>query len=57
MYDVAYEVMNHRLVLSYEALADGVEATQIVATILSRTFAPAIAPAQLAHARRAMEYR
>ena len=51
VYDVAYEVMNHRLVLSYEALADGVESTQIVATILSRTFAPAIAPAQLAHAR------
>ena len=53
VYDVAFEVMNHRLVLTYEALADGIEAPHIISTILSRTFAPAIAPAQLAAARNA----
>ena len=52
VYDVSFEILNHRIVLSYEAMADGVEPGQIVHTLLSRVLAPAVAPSQLAAAAR-----
>jgi hypothetical protein len=39
---VAPEVMPHRLVLSYEALADGVKPNDVINTIISNVFAPAL---------------
>ncbi|MEN3316233.1 MAG: MoxR-like ATPase [Acidimicrobiaceae bacterium] len=44
--DVAVEVMRHRVVLSYEALADGVSVDDLLATILTRVPAPRLAPSQ-----------
>jgi len=44
--DVALDVMRHRVVLSYEALADGLSVDQLLQTILSRVPAPRLAPSQ-----------
>ncbi len=44
VYDVAPDVLRHRLVLSYEALARQVSADQIVAKVLSTVPAPRLAP-------------
>jgi MoxR-like ATPase len=41
IYDVAYDVLNHRLVLSYTALAAGVDAHSIVGDLLTTVKAPA----------------
>ena len=46
VFDVAPDVLRHRLVLSYEALADGVAADQVLAKVLSTVPAPRIAPSQ-----------
>jgi len=40
--DMALDVMRHRLVLSYEALADGVTADQVLKSILSRVPVPVV---------------
>jgi MoxR-like ATPase len=40
--DMAVDVMRHRLVLSYEALSDGVTPDRILATILGRVSAPVV---------------
>ena len=40
--DMAADVMRHRLVLSYEALADDITADRILQTILSRVPAPTV---------------
>jgi MoxR-like ATPase len=42
IFDVAPEVMPHRLVLSYEALADGVKPNDVINTIISNVYAPAL---------------
>jgi MoxR-like ATPase len=42
VFDVAFDVLRHRLVLSYEALAEGVEADAILARILSVVTAPLV---------------
>ncbi|WP_395108886.1 AAA family ATPase [Actinomadura sp. SCN-SB] len=42
--DLAVDVMAHRLVLSFDALADGVDARTIVARVVSSIPAPRIAP-------------
>ena len=47
VYDVGFEVLNHRLVLSYEALADGRTAEQIAVDVLSHVAAPELTPAQV----------
>ncbi|HEX4035039.1 MAG TPA: MoxR family ATPase [Solirubrobacteraceae bacterium] len=39
---IAPDVLRHRLVLSYEALADGVQAEQIITAILARVPAPTV---------------
>ncbi len=46
VFDVAFDVLRHRIVLSYEALADGVDADTIIARILS------VVPAPLVESRR-----
>jgi MoxR-like ATPase len=42
VYDIAYDVLNHRLVLSYDALADGVTVDHVLVRILSTVWAPRI---------------
>ena len=44
--DLAVDVLAHRLVLSYEALADGVQAEDLVAKVLAAVPAPSLAPAR-----------
>jgi len=46
VYDVAPDVLRHRVLLSYEAIADGVTAEQIVNRIVSTVLAPRLAPSQ-----------
>ena len=46
VFDLAPDVLRHRLVLSYEALAQGVDEDQILARILSTVPAPRVSPAQ-----------
>jgi MoxR-like ATPase len=49
VFDVAPDVLRHRLVLSYESLAQGVTADQILVRVLSTVPAPPVAPAGAAH--------
>ena len=42
VFDIAADVMRHRLVLSYEALSEDVSADRILATILQRVPPPAV---------------
>ncbi len=49
VFDVAPDVLRHRLVLSYEALAQGVEVDHVLARLLSTVPAPAVS-ATTAHA-------
>ncbi|MGH3663070.1 MAG: AAA family ATPase [Micromonosporaceae bacterium] len=49
--DVAPDVLRHRLVLSYDALADGIPAEQIVARVLATVPPPSVAPRQQADGR------
>jgi MoxR-like ATPase len=46
VYDVAPEVLRHRLVLSYDALAGGVPVDQVIVRLLVATAAPRVAPRQ-----------
>jgi MoxR-like ATPase len=46
VYDIAPEVLRHRIVLSYEALADGVEADHVVERIVTALPIPHITPGQ-----------
>jgi MoxR-like ATPase len=46
--DVAIDVLPHRMVLSYDAIADGVAATQAVARVLQTVPLPQVAPRQRA---------
>ena len=46
VYDVARDVLRHRVLLSYEALADGVEADDVVETIVRAVIAPRVTPGQ-----------
>jgi MoxR-like ATPase len=41
--EIAHDVLRHRIVLSYEALADGVDADQIVDRILEAVPVPELA--------------
>jgi MoxR-like ATPase len=51
VWDVAPDVLTHRLVMSYEALAQGVEADQVVTKLLATIAAPRLTPTQDASAR------
>ncbi len=44
--DVAHDVMRHRLVLSYEALADGTPVDDLISTVLAAVPQPRLAPSQ-----------
>ncbi|MEI7592031.1 MAG: MoxR family ATPase [Actinomycetes bacterium] len=46
VYDVAPDVLRHRLVLSYEALAQGLSVDQLLTRLLSTVPAPRVAPSQ-----------
>jgi MoxR-like ATPase len=46
VFDVAPDVLRHRLVPSYEALAQGLSVEQLLARLLSTIPAPAVSPAQ-----------
>ena len=46
VFDVAPEILRHRLVLSYEALAEEADADTILSRILSTVPAPVVSPAQ-----------
>ena len=48
--DIAPEVLPHRLVLSYEAMADGITAESVVARVLEATPQPVVTPTQYAGA-------
>ncbi|MGW0198529.1 AAA family ATPase [Nonomuraea sp. NPDC003201] len=52
--DLAYDVMAHRLVLSFDALADGVAPRQIVDRVLAAVPLPVIAPQQQAQLNEAV---
>jgi MoxR-like ATPase len=43
VYDVAYDVLNHRLVLSFDAVADGVTVDDVLVAILEKVVAPRVA--------------
>jgi MoxR-like ATPase len=46
VFDVGPDVLRHRVLLSYEAIADGVEADHVVNRVLSTVVAPVVAPSQ-----------
>jgi MoxR-like ATPase len=50
VYDVSRDVLRHRVLLSYEALADGASADAVVQRIVTTVPAPNVAPAQSATA-------
>jgi MoxR-like ATPase len=47
VFDVAPDVLRHRLVLSYEALAEGVEVQDVLVRVLSTVPAAPVAPARI----------
>jgi MoxR-like ATPase len=51
VWDVAPDVLSHRLVVSYDALAQGMQADQIVTRVLATVPAPRLTPTQDASAR------
>ena len=42
MYDVAYDVMNHRLVMSFDAVAEGVTVDDVLVATLTKVTAPRV---------------
>jgi MoxR-like ATPase len=46
VYDVARDILRHRVLLSYEALADGVSADDVVERVVRTVLAPRISPGQ-----------
>jgi MoxR-like ATPase len=46
VYDVAPEVLRHRITLTYDALAEGVHPETVVESLLARVPAPSISPQQ-----------
>ncbi len=51
VYEIAYDVLNHRVVLSYEALADGVTVDDVLVELLSKLPAPRITVSEAHSAR------
>ena len=45
VYDVAHDVMAHRLVLTFDALADGVDPRAVVSRVLHTVEQPHVVPA------------
>lgn len=51
VYDVAYDVLNHRLVLSFDAVADGVTVDDVLVEVLTTVVAPRLSTSQLMGSR------
>ncbi len=51
VYDIAYDVLNHRLVLSFDAVADGVTVDDVLVEVLTTVVAPRLSSAQLVEHR------
>ena len=49
VYDIAYDVLNHRLVLSFDAVADGITVDDVLVEVLTTVAAPRVSSSQLAH--------
>jgi MoxR-like ATPase len=47
VYDIAYDVLNHRLVLSFDAVADGVTVDDVLVEVLTTVKAPRLSSSQL----------
>jgi len=47
IYDIAYDVLNHRLVLSFDAVADGVTVDDVLIEVLTTVVAPRLSSSQL----------
>lgn len=47
LYDVAYDVLNHRLVLSFDAVADGVTVDDVLVSLLTTVNAPRLSSSDL----------
>lgn len=47
VYDIAYDVLNHRLVLSFDAVADGVSVDDVLVEVLTTVVAPRLASSRL----------
>ncbi|HEV7886086.1 MAG TPA: MoxR family ATPase [Acidimicrobiales bacterium] len=46
VFDVGPDILRHRVLLSYEAVADGIESDHVVNRVLSTVVAPVVAPSQ-----------
>ncbi|MGB7859739.1 MAG: MoxR family ATPase [Acidimicrobiia bacterium] len=51
VYDVAYDVLNHRLVLSFDAVADGVTVDDVLIELLTTVVAPHLSSSQIVGSR------
>ena len=51
VYDIAYDVLNHRLVLSFDAVADGVTVDEVLIELLTTVVAPRLSSSQLIEQR------
>ena len=49
VYDVAYDVLNHRLVLSFDAVADGVSVDDVLVEVLTTVVSPRVPSSQVGH--------
>jgi MoxR-like ATPase len=47
VFDVAPDVLRHRLVLSYEALAEGVDVNDVLIRVLSTVPAAPVSPSRI----------
>jgi MoxR-like ATPase len=47
VYDIAYDVLNHRLVLSFDAVADGVTVDDVLVEVLTTVVSPRVSSSQL----------
>ena len=50
VYDVAYDVLNHRLVLSFDAVADGITVDDVLVEVLTTVVSPRLSSARVGHA-------
>ena len=57
VYDVAYDVLNHRLVLSFDAVARGITVDDVLVELLTTVVAPRISSADLADSAAQHRYR
>jgi MoxR-like ATPase len=47
VYDIAYDVLNHRLVLSFDAVADGVTVDDVLVEVMTTVVSPRVSSSQL----------